>query len=343
MPELEPKHFEGIPGAQYDFVVNHAKLCAIISKAMRKRWSLRATTESQIKAVRDADEELARFSLDLPESLQLSLPGLTTWQSTLHITYNNFIIVLHRPPPTDKTRDETLEACADSNMCGGATIHITSILETLLHKGSLSALWPYDVHAIFTALIHASNELTSSSPLVSAKARRTCESLLKSLRVFAQQSLFAKGVLHLFKRRADRSLAPKCPQNRSSSTNDGLPQSANAFALRPSTEEAVAQSSSLTAGQGFWSPQTGEMQSGHNPIYMESNGPVTRSARSHGLMQQQQQQQQQNLSDVGVGGIDDPLMSMQHDYGGDDIFGDQPLFQDVSVLEMFLAGLDNNC
>ena len=240
MPELEPRHFEGIPHAEMDFVMQHTKLCVIVARAMKARWTLRGTTETRIQATRRADEALARFTLELPPGLQLSPPSVEPWSATLHLTLNNFLILLHRPAPKHSSGDPVSEACSDLSICGGAATAISSILETLLHRGSLSTLWLYGVHALFTAMVHVGNDFGSPNPLVSAKAQRTFGSLTAALRMLSQQWRFALGLLRLFEQRASRVSRPST--GGPSPADYAMPQksldNSGDFALRPTPADA---------------------------------------------------------------------------------------------------------
>lgn len=295
---------------------------------MNQRWSLRSTPESQLEAVRRADEELGQFILELPESLQLSLPKTSTWQATLHLTYNNFIILLHRPPPTSISghQPQAPDASSDSNMCGAATMQISSIMGTLLHQGSLSTAWLYDIHALFTALIYASGELSSPNPLVSAKARRTSETLMASLRVLSTQWRFAKGVLHLFHQRAIRNklrsssmdAGGKSHPHDQAASAEKFGQSTDDFALRPVPNESPSQDSSMSVNSNLWMAQSGDDR------YMQSMN-----------------QRSQASAAGGVGPYYSPI-SMQDMYQGEEFFTNHVLFPDAPALEFFLAGLEEN-
>lgn len=207
VPELEEHHFEGIPEAEIDFVINHSRLCVVISKTMRERWALRSSAESKISATRQADTALADLMIQMPQRLELSLPILNVWQAMFHLTYNNFLIILHRPPPPPRKYellDAVNQACSDVNICRDANTAIISIFDSLRSQGLLSKAWLFTSHALFTALVHVANEFDSSNPLVIAKYRRTFESLIASLRELARHWRFAQGLLALFEFQASR-------------------------------------------------------------------------------------------------------------------------------------------
>lgn len=201
MPDLEPAHFQGIPKAQVDFAMHHAKLCTIFAEVMKKRWALRSSTQERIQASRQADEALAEFIINLPPSLKLSFSRLSPWTATLHLTYNNFVLLLHRPPPL--AMDEVAVACQDSTLCGAATAAMSSIFETICHHCDASTLWLYSVHAMFTALIQVSNELTSPNPIVVARSQIIFDTLMDALKYLSNYWQFAENILRLFKQRGE--------------------------------------------------------------------------------------------------------------------------------------------
>lgn len=323
MPELDLCHFEGIPRAEIDFVIHHSRLCAIVSQAMRARWALRGTTESRIRATRDADEALARFTLQLPPGLQLSSPmPSNTWQSTLHLTYNNFLILLHRPAPKHSDRDQVSEACSDLSICGGAAMAISSIFETLFHGGTLSTLWLYGVHALFTAMIHVGNDLGSPNPLVSAKAQQMFGSLAAALRELAGQWRFALGLLRLFEQRASRmkselSTVPSpADETQQISPENGRNNNAE-FSLRPApADPSIPPSSQLR--EYDW----GGNGNDQDRVSAEPSSPSSYINGGHRF--------------DGIRPSGEQYLSM----GTDDMFLQDFSFPDASALEFFLADMD---
>ncbi|KAH7023442.1 fungal-specific transcription factor domain-containing protein [Ilyonectria destructans] len=198
---LQERHFEGVPRTNAAFVMEHTRLCVIFSKSMRNVLALRSTPAEKIEARRQADEALAQFIIQLPESLRLPQPEADTWQSFLHLSYNNFLILLHRPPPRQNPRQNLAEAASDLNICGDAVVIITSIFESLRAKSAMGHLAIPAMYALFTALVHVSSELNSANPLIAAKSMRMLDSLLLSLRELSQHWIFAHSLLRLFEER----------------------------------------------------------------------------------------------------------------------------------------------
>ncbi|CAM1505627.1 Fc.00g112640.m01.CDS01 [Cosmosporella sp. VM-42] len=238
---LQPSHFEGVPETKIDFVIAHTRLCIVFSKTMKQRLSLRCTPAERVQSTQQADEALAEFITHLPSSLCLSLPEADIWQSILHLTYNNFLILLHRPPPQVSSRHVSLESASDLSICGDATVVITSIFEGLRASNALSNLWLPGVNALFTAMVHVSKELDSPNPLVAAKSLRMLDSLLLSLRVLSGHWLYAQSLLRLFEERELRyrqqkgmisSNEPVASGTRLRLTDDALGEPTG-FSLRP--------------------------------------------------------------------------------------------------------------
>ncbi|CAH0036318.1 unnamed protein product [Clonostachys solani] len=317
MPFLEASHFEGIPNAEIDFITRHTQLCIIISRTMKKRWALRISDAERIEATREGDRALAQFITHLPRSLRLPVHESEIWKSTLHLTYNNFLLLLHRPPPRQSLGDKAAEACTDLNICSDATAGMTSILETLNAKNGLSSLWLYGLHGVFTCMTQVSTEMASESPLVAAKAQRMFESLSASLRELACQWQFAKALVRLFEERetkirqqppklAGTSMAPQPPDV---SVGGDVHADGNGFSLRPHPLSQVTTAPVLVHGAApdSMAPALPHAGQALGPYEGFSGG-----------------------SSVHVGS----------DFG--DIFmGDFP-FQDAPALEALLAGMDGS-
>ncbi|KAG7420003.1 Acetamidase regulatory protein [Fusarium oxysporum f. sp. rapae] len=201
-PMLDESHFQGIPHGNPTFAIEHTKLCIIFSKAMRRRVALRATEADRTAATKEADEELAEFITQLPQSLQLSHSNPDTWQATLHLSYHNFLILLHRPPPHQDPSRVSPHSATDHSICGDAVVAINSIFESLRARNMLCNLWLPSVHVLFTSLLHVASELNSPNPLIAAKSSRMFDSLIHTLRDISQYWIYAKSLLRLFEERA---------------------------------------------------------------------------------------------------------------------------------------------
>ncbi|RBR22410.1 uncharacterized protein FIESC28_04504 [Fusarium coffeatum] len=201
-PMLDESHFQGIPNGNSAFAIEHTKLCIIFSRAMRKRVALRATEADRAAATKQADEELAEFITQLPQRLQLPHSEPSSWQAILHLSYNNFLILLHRPPPHQDPSQFSADSATDRSICSDAVVAINSIFESLRSRNTLCDLWLPSVHVLFTCLLHVASELNSRNPLVAAKSSRVFDSLLHTLRDISQYWIYAKSLLRLFEERA---------------------------------------------------------------------------------------------------------------------------------------------
>ncbi|KAM0549187.1 hypothetical protein ACHAPJ_009496 [Fusarium lateritium] len=100
--------------------------------------------------------------------------------------------------------DQILEACDDAILCREATVAIGSIFEALFSQETISTLWFYSNHALFTAIIYILNQFNSGTPLLAAKSRHTLDIFLASLRELARYWTYAKGLLQLFEQRVSK-------------------------------------------------------------------------------------------------------------------------------------------
>lgn len=106
VPPLRPSDFD-VPreSIDVDFVIHQTDLCSIISGVIRERFGLKVPAPRKREALRLADRLLAEWMGNLPRRLK-GLPGDTSrspWAIMLHVNYNNFLILLHRPSPKPAT------------------------------------------------------------------------------------------------------------------------------------------------------------------------------------------------------------------------------------------------
>lgn len=201
VPPLEEHHFQGIANPEFDFTISHTHLCLIFSKAMRKRVALRSTVADRAAATAEADTALANLSTHLPEKFQNPKADPDPWQAMFHLTYNNFLILLHRPSPSQDPQYPSDTADTDLSICCDAAITICSIFESLRKRNLLAKLWIPSIHVLFTALVHASDQMHSANPLIVAKSQRLFDSLILTLQALKGQWLYAQSLLALFEGR----------------------------------------------------------------------------------------------------------------------------------------------
>lgn len=169
----------------------------MISYLVRDRFGLRATDERRKAVLQEADESLARWSLKLPDNLRLRASDMDPWSAMLHLTYNNFLILLHRPHPRASAYSDDYGP-HDAEICSAAAGVIASIFEELRLNDRLKFLWYTGVHTLFTAMIQVRVELRFSNPVLAINAMRRFDSASYSLRELAQYWVHAGTILRLF-------------------------------------------------------------------------------------------------------------------------------------------------
>jgi len=122
---------------------------------------------------------------------------MSIWAASLHLTYNNFLILLHRPHPRATRRSDD-HGPNDSEICSSAACAVASIFEELRQKDQIKYLWISDINALFTAMIQVSVELRFSNPVLAINALRRFDSTLFSLRMLAEYWINAESILRLF-------------------------------------------------------------------------------------------------------------------------------------------------
>lgn len=195
---LVPSDFEGCgPLVQVDFMIHLTELCIMISYIMRERFGLRVSTERRKTVLGEADEALASWSLRLPDTLRLRASDVDPWSATLHLTYNNFLILLHRPHPRASAYSDDYGP-HDAEICSAAAGVIASIFEELRLNNRLKFLWYAGVHTLFTAMIQVRVELRFSNPVLAINALRRFDSSSYSLRELAEYWTHAGTILRIF-------------------------------------------------------------------------------------------------------------------------------------------------
>ena len=195
---LAASDFRGCgPSVQIEYVIKRTELCILISQILRERFGLRVSKEDRKAALGNADEALAKWCRDLPPFLQMRTSELPVWVSSLHLTYSNFLILLHRPHPRASRGSDDYGA-NDSDICSTAANTITSIFESLQSRGLIKLLWISDINALFTAMVQVSVELRFSNPVLAINALRRFDSGVLSLRKLAEYWINAESILRLF-------------------------------------------------------------------------------------------------------------------------------------------------
>jgi transcriptional regulatory protein AMDR len=195
---LTASDFEGCGKiAQIDYVIKYTELCVLISKVLRELFGLNVPITQRRQALNRADEALANWCLKLPASLQLGSSDIDVWSASLHLTYNNFLILLHRPHPK-APREQQDHGLNDADICSSAAATIMSIFEDLRKNDQIKMLWLSDVNALFTAMVQVSVELRFRNPVLAINALRRFDSGLLSLKHLADYWINAESILRLF-------------------------------------------------------------------------------------------------------------------------------------------------
>lgn len=195
---LVPSDFEDCGSrVQYEYVIHFSELCVMISYITRERFGLRVTPERRKAVLSEADEALASWSLKLPDTLRLRASDMDPWSGMLHLTYNNFLILLHRPHPRASAYSDDYGP-HDAEICSAAASVIASIFEELRLNSRLKYLWYSGVHTLFTAMIQVRVELRFSNPVLAINALRRFDSASYSLRELADYWAHAGTILRLF-------------------------------------------------------------------------------------------------------------------------------------------------
>lgn len=195
---LAASDFQGCgPNVQIEYVIKRTELCILISRILKERFGLRVSKEDRKAALGNADTGLADWCSNLPDLLQMRSSEMTVWASSLHLTYSNFLILLHRPHPRANKGSEDYGP-NDSDICGTAANTITSIFESLRSRDMIKYLWISDINALFTAMMQVSVELRFSNPVLAINALRRFDSSLLSLSRLAEYWTNAELILRIF-------------------------------------------------------------------------------------------------------------------------------------------------
>ncbi|RDW58678.1 hypothetical protein BP6252_13154 [Coleophoma cylindrospora] len=216
---LDISDFEGCGSrAQAEYTIQYVELCVIISKIVRERFGLRISPEKRKIALSNADEALANWALNLPKHLQLKSSTTHLWFADLHLTYNNFLILLHRPNPRKGFNDHGPN---DSDICSAAATTITNIFEDMRENNRITCVWFAGVITLFTAMIQVSVELRFSNPILAIAALRRMDSSLLSLRELSEYWVHAEPILRLFEESSHAKHGMRSTRQQDSS-NSGL-------------------------------------------------------------------------------------------------------------------------
>ncbi|KAM5472227.1 hypothetical protein MferCBS49748_001676, partial [Microsporum ferrugineum] len=281
---LRASDFEGCGNnIQQDYVIQFTELCCMISFIVRERFGLRISPERRKAILSEADRALANWSIKLPDTVRMSTTDMDAWPALLHLTYNNFLILLHRPHP--RASADTY-AHNDAEICSAAAGVIVSIFEELREKDRIKYLWSSAVNTLFTAMIQIRVELRFSNPVLAINALRRFDSTLVTLRALSEYWHNAESIFHLFessKRLKYDMQMVKSKQTNTARAREGDPISKVSEGPPPHVEALLPQSQL----QSWW-PKT---QFSERLNYFTHSEPIVPVS---GPQPQQPQQQQQH-------------------------------------------------
>ncbi|EFQ99901.1 acetamidase regulatory protein [Nannizzia gypsea CBS 118893] len=194
---LRAADFEGCGNnIQKDYVIQFTELCCMISFIVRERFGLRIAPERRKSILSEADKALANWSIKLPDTVRMSTSDMHAWPALLHLTYNNFLILLHRPHP--RASADTY-AHNDAEICSAAAGVIVSIFEELREKDRVKYLWSSSVNTLSRAMIQIRVGTTLLKP-GTCNQMPCADSTLPSvsLRALSEYWHNAESILHLF-------------------------------------------------------------------------------------------------------------------------------------------------
>ncbi|EXJ86923.1 hypothetical protein A1O3_03877 [Capronia epimyces CBS 606.96] len=204
VPPLTPGDFEGVGRlAQVDFVIQHTDLCSRISRILRDHFPLKRSEEVHRNSSTIADEIIADWWSCLPSHLRPRSADSTIWSKVLLLTYNNFLILLHRPPP-GKTASVSVSRSNDADICSSAANTITDLFDQLRENNEIRFLWISSVNVLFTTLIQLSAEMRTANPILAVDALRRFDVALDCLAILAGYWLNAEIILRLFEESSER-------------------------------------------------------------------------------------------------------------------------------------------
>ncbi|CAK7200439.1 hypothetical protein SEUCBS139899_003134 [Sporothrix eucalyptigena] len=278
-------------GIDGDYLIHQMHLSCIIARTLRDRFGLHVSPERRRQALVEADQRLAAWMARLPPSLRCRPDGrasdsnaasMSPWTTMLHLTYNNFLILLHRPPPNPASVDLNGNAASHSQenmgICSAAAGTIVGLLEAAAARGELRFLNVFAVDALMTTLIQLSAEIRMANPILAGHALQRFDSAMDILRRLAGIWLHAEIVLRLFEDRSEKvragMLLDKDTEMRPSFFTTGSLDVPPAYSPHPSQQPPVTPGSTTLPMDSFHSlliPSTGIQGDHQQPQFVPVN------------------------------------------------------------------------
>ncbi|KIV77997.1 hypothetical protein PV11_09765 [Exophiala sideris] len=187
-----------------NFVMHHARLCAIVTDLVRSHLSLKARKSgiSRKDALEKIDGALAGWFGSLPSGLRDGSVHTTThidpWSSLLHLTYFTVLIQIHRSQGHAADNPTLHDMQNDAEICVDAASNIIRIFQQLCPQSGLRHCWFWAPSALFTAMLQINGELKSQNSILALRARDKLDSGLQALRKLARYWLYAASIFRLF-------------------------------------------------------------------------------------------------------------------------------------------------
>ncbi|CAK7218066.1 hypothetical protein SBRCBS47491_003380 [Sporothrix bragantina] len=213
----EDQDEDGDSGIDGEYLIHQMHLSCIVARTLRDRFGLQVSPDRRRLALVEADQRLAAWMARLPPSLRCRPDGravdanaapMSPWTTMLHLTYNNFLILLHRPPPNpadvpgQQHQFQSSQSQENMGICSAAAGTIVSLLEAVAARDELRFLSVFAVDALLTTLIQLSAEIRMANPILAGHALQRFDSAMDILRRLAGIWLHAEIVLRLFEDRS---------------------------------------------------------------------------------------------------------------------------------------------
>ncbi|RAH65213.1 uncharacterized protein BO66DRAFT_443203 [Aspergillus aculeatinus CBS 121060] len=186
------------------YVMEMSKLASVLGDILVAEFSPRrpALEEYETNALAD---RLAQWESYLPERLRRIPPdngfGASFWANMLHMSYQNYYILLFRPKAIDHLSSVDVERDTRARMAADA---ITRIAEDLLAVGTIQCTQIHFVPALFGALLVHTFNICRRDPirqrLAENKSRQCLLALSEPSRSWPVRIWFAKAFLNLLRR-----------------------------------------------------------------------------------------------------------------------------------------------
>ena len=205
MPPLSLDDFDAsVNSRAANFVIHHAKLCAIISDLVRRHFSVRArkygANRGDVLEIVDAAlaEWLVALPPDFQEHARHTAGEWDHWPSLMHLTYNTVLVQFHRRLDESGLDSTSHLAANDEDICAGAASNIIRIFDQLDQHSALRFCWFWAPSTLFTAILEIRGQLKCRNPILAFRIKEKYDAGLLSLQKLTKHWLYATSILRLF-------------------------------------------------------------------------------------------------------------------------------------------------